>query len=334
LESNSFNKLKELFSHKVFQRIDRKLLVYLVFVVIASIFWLLNELSNDYTSTLKYPVRFTNLPKNKILVSDLPKNLNLNVNAYGFTLLRYKLSPAAYPVIINMERVNNNLNNPAIKQYKLQSRYLRESINKQMPNNIEVLDILPDTILFEFANIINKKIAIKPRVSLKFDEQCMLNGNISFTPDSITVSGPNNILDTLKAVYNRFQEFENLSKPLQRNVALKEINKLNFNKKRVIINLPISKFTEATFEVPIQAKNVPDTLELKAFPRLAKVTCLVALSTYDKIQAKDFIVEVDYNDIEKLLGQKLQTKLTYAPTYVQNATYFPQSVEFILDKKR
>jgi hypothetical protein len=162
----------------------------------------------------------------------------------------------------------------------------------------------------------------------------MLNGAITFTPDSIVVNGPNNILDTLSAVYSRFSNFEKLNKALQRNVALKEIDKLRFNKKRVVMQIPVSKFTQATFNVPIQPKNVPDSVDLKSFPRMAIVTCLVSLEEYDKIQSKDFLLEIDFNDIENLLGNKLTVTLGIAPTNVKTVTFFPESVEFILDKKQ
>lgn len=332
MEENTLNKIKEFFKKKILNRIDHKILTYLVFVGIATVFWFLNELSNNYNSTINYPVRFTNIPKNKILVSDLPKKLKLNVNAYGYTLLRYKVSPASFPIVINLNEFAQNIDNPSVKNYRLQTRSIRQTIGKQMPNDIEVLDIFPDTVLFQFANIIEKRVTIKPNVSLKFEEECMLNGEIYFSPDSITVKGPNNILDTLTAVYNKPQAFDGLSKPLKRNIGLAEIKKLSFDKKRIVINLPVSKFTEAQFDVLIDSKNVPDTLDLKTFPRIAKVKCLVALDDYDKLKANDFKLDVDYKDIEKLLGDKLSLNLRFAPNNVKSVNYSPESVEFIIDK--
>lgn len=332
MEEKTIDKLKELFTKKVLDRIDRKILTYTVFVGIATVFWFLNELSNNYTSTINYPVRFTNIPKNKILVSDLPKRLKLNVNAYGYTLLRYKLSPASFPIVINLNDFAQNIGNPAIKKYRLHTRSIRQTVGKQMPNDIEVLDIFPDTVLFEFANIIEKRIPIKSNVQLEFDDECMLNGKVSFIPDSVTVQGPNNIIDTLTAIYNKFQRFDGLSKPLKRNVGLAEIKKLSYDKKRVVINLPVSKFTEAHFEVEVESRNVPDSLDLKIFPRLVKVKCLVALNDYDRLKAEDFKLDVDYSDIEKLLGDKLSLNLRFAPNNVKSVNYSPESVEFIIDK--
>lgn len=324
--------IKESLNKKIFQRIDQKIMVYLIFVGIATVIWFLTELGNDFTTTIDYPVRYANLPKNKVLVQELPKNLQLSVNGYGFTLLRYKVSPAPFPVVIDLNDYATQINNPRVRRFPLLTRYARQTINKQMPNNIEVLDIFPDTIVFEFANVVEKKVAIAPNVKLEFDKQSMLDGKISFTPDSIIVSGPNTLLDTLQYVYNKKQTFTGLNKPLQRNIQLKEIDNLSFSKKRVIINLPVSKFTEAYFEVPIETVNVPDSLVLKTFPRVARLTFLVSLNKYDKIKPDDFRVEANYNDIKELLGQKLPIKLTFSPEPAHSVTYHPENVEFILEK--
>jgi hypothetical protein len=96
--------------------------------------------------------------------------------------------------------------------------------------------------------------------------------------------------------------------------------------------LPVSKFTEAYFEVPIETINVPDSLELKTFPRIARLTFLISLNKYDKIKPNDFRVEVDFNDIEKMLGQKLPIKLTFSPKAAHSVKYHPENVEFILEK--
>lgn len=333
MKNEFLQKIKQYIVTNIINRIDQKILVYLIFVGIATVFWFFNKLGNNFNATIEYPVRYANLPKNKVLVNELPRNLKLNVNAYGYKLLIYKLSPAPYPVVINLKDYNEQINNPNVKQFKLQTRYTREEINEQMPNDIEVLDILPDTISFQFANIIEKKVAVKPNVKLSFDQQCMLYGEITFQPDSVIAKGPHTILDTLTGATIRFQSFSDLNKPLQRNVALVEIDKVKFDKKRVVMTLPISKFTEFNFEVPITPVHVPDTLDLKTFPRYIKVAGLVALQDYDKINASDFRFEVDYMEIEKLLGQKLGVQLILAPTNVKSINYYPQSVEFILEKR-
>jgi len=333
VKPNVIIKIKDFIINKIAKRIDHKILVYLVFVAISTVFWFLNKLNDDYSSTIHYPVRYAHLPKNKFLVNKPPEYLNLNVSAYGYTLLRYKLNPAIFPVVINVDEFGKDINKKGGSQLVLQTRYIREAINKQLSDDVNIIDILPDVITLKFADIITKKVAVKPNVELDFDKECMLDGNITFSPDSIEITGADIILDTLTAVYTKFHRFKKLYKPLKRNIALQSIENVKFSKHKVIINLPVSKFTQESFDVVIRPVNVPDTLELITFPRIVKVSCMLSLNNYKKMRSKDFILEVDYNDIKKLLGQKLPVKLTFAPYNVKNVTYYPENVEFILNKK-
>jgi hypothetical protein len=293
----------------------------------------LNKLNNEYNSTIEYPIRYAQLPKNKILVNTLPKMLKLNVNAFGYDLLFYKISPAPFPIVLNLEDFGLKNASENLKNFKLVTRYAREEISNQLPNEINVLDILPDTILFQFANVVDKKVPIKENVRLTYAPQCLLNGTITFKPDCVIVSGPNTLIDTLQAFYTKFQSFDKLEKTIQRNIALRELPNLSTDKKRVVVTIPIAKFTETEFEVPISTVNVPDSLNLITFPRMVNVSGLVSLSEFDKIKTSDFRVQVDYLQIDNLIGIKLPLKLEWAPSNVRNVAFYPQSVEFILEKK-
>lgn len=329
----SFHKLKDIINNKILKRIDHKILVYLVFVGISTIFWFLNELNNTYNSTINYPIKFTHFPKTKSLVNDVPEYIQLNVNADGYTLLRYKFGPKAFPIVINLEKQSSVINNPTVNQFHLQTRFLRRTITKQMLKDVEIVDIFPDTILFQFSNIINKKVVVKPNVELEFTDECFLNGDITFNPDSVVVIGPKIILDTLKTVYTQYKLFDKLSKPVTEFIALQKIDKIKYFNKNVQITIPSSKFTQLSFNVNIEPINVPDTLILKTFPEFAKVSCMVSLESYNKIKAEDFIIYVDYSNIKHLLGDKLPLKLVKAPLQLRSVSYFPERVEFIIDKK-
>ena len=69
-------------------RLDRRVVVFLFFLVVSSIFWLLSALDKEYTVDLRYPVRYTNFPDKQVLVGELPSDLELTVSTYGFTLVK------------------------------------------------------------------------------------------------------------------------------------------------------------------------------------------------------------------------------------------------------
>ena len=73
-------------------KIEKKYLpVFFILVVLSALFWTLTVLSKDYTSTIKYNVEFVDLPVKKLLVENKQVQLQLQVNAPGFTILAHKL---------------------------------------------------------------------------------------------------------------------------------------------------------------------------------------------------------------------------------------------------
>lgn len=327
----SYQNIKELFQKKIFPRIDKKIIIYLIFVAFSTIFWFLNKLSNEFNSTINYPVKYTNLPSNKALVTELPPKLKLQVTAPGYSLLKYKLSPVPFPVVINLNDYASQISRENVEKFTIHTRLIKSDINRQLGKDINILDVLPDTINFHFNNVINKKVALAANVTLNFAPQCMLDGDISFKPDSIVVSGPEYILDTLQKVYTKKQKFKGLNRPIERNVSLIEIDNLSFAKKKVNMLLPVSKFTEADILVPIIPVNVPDSLHLITFPQKAKISYLVSLANYDKINELDFRLEVDFFEIKKLLGQKLSVNLKYQTDNVSSVSFTPTIVEYIIE---
>ena len=71
-------------------KFNKQLLIYLFFLVVAICFWYLNALSKDYTTVVNYAVKFTDFPKGKVLVSDMPDKIGLKVKGFGLTFLNIK----------------------------------------------------------------------------------------------------------------------------------------------------------------------------------------------------------------------------------------------------
>ncbi len=77
---------------------NRNILLFLFFVVLATIFWFIRALGDHYESVVNYPVRYTNFPEGKQLAGDVPDKLTLRINATGFTILKSKLNLNLIPV--------------------------------------------------------------------------------------------------------------------------------------------------------------------------------------------------------------------------------------------
>lgn len=315
-------------------KLDRKVLVFLFFLVLSTMFWFLNELSKDTTTLITYPVKYNNIPGNKVLVRELPGEFDLLVKAPGFSLLKHKMTGRLTPIVFDISHYSYNIfsDGTASKFFILTSGSLAR-INQQFGSDFKVLDISPDTLVFEFDERVQKKVPVKINTDVEFGQQYMIGGNITSQPDSVIISGPGVVIDTIEWVEAQSQKFTSVDQDIKKSIGLIPIKNVDFSTRKVIIIVPVERFTEARFSVPVNVVNIPDTLELKTFPGSINVTCRVPLSDYDKLTVNLFRAIVDYSVIKSNYSNKIKVRLSSAPEYVSNIQIYPISVEFIVEKK-
>lgn len=314
------------------KRQDRRIFIYLICVGIATIFWFLNALSKNYTVDLDFPVHYTNLPKNKILVNEPPKEFTLQVNSFGFTLLRHKLQLSFSPLVFNVNDFTRNMMETTKQSgYTIQTSQYLDEIADQLSSELKVLKITPDTLHFNFDQIVQKNIKVYPNVQIELKKQYQLSGPIRTKPDSITVYGPKSILDTLKQVETNYQTFKSVSEAIQRNVSLVDYDNLKFDNHRIVLIIPIEEYTEAQRLIPVSIINKPDSINLKLFPNRVKVTYLVGLSRYSEILPGDFKLSVSWTDLNPD-NSRLKVEILALPPFVKSVKILPEEVEYLIEK--
>jgi YbbR domain-containing protein len=332
VESDSVNSNNSFFN-KGRIKFDRKLLVFLFFLFLSTIFWLLNELSKNSTTTIAYPVKYTNLPKDKVLVKELPSRFELTIEAPGYTLLKYKVSNRLLPLIFDLNQYGFTIMGGSSSQkfFILTSR-VRTGIARQLRSDVQILNISPDSLIFEFGEIVQKRVPVVPDLSIELAKQYMVAGEITIDPDTIMVSGPDLIIDTIQQVFTRKEALTGVNQSTTHSINLEAIKNVTYSEKKVTITIPVEQFTEAVLDIPIEKVHVPDSLILKTFPGTVTLTCKVSLSNYEKLTPHHFRAVVDYEAIEKKLGNKLKVSIVKAPEYVRSIRFHPVNVEFIIEK--
>ena len=194
------------------------------------------------------------------------------------------------------------------------------------------MSISPDTLFFEFADRIFKKVPVVSQLNLVPASQYMIKGNIQFDPDSITISGANPIVDTIEQVYTRQLDLLDLNKNYNDEVDLAKIRNVIFSDYEVDVTINVEKFTEGSQKVKLNVINVPDSLIIRTFPKEITVTYFVALSDYEKVLPQLFEAVVDYNETANM-DNKLNISIHNFPDYIQSLRYNPKSVEYIIERK-
>lgn len=310
----------------------KKALIFSFFLGLSVLFWLMNALSENYTSDIDYPVRFKNYPENKTLIGDLPSELKIRVSAHGYALLRNRIGARHIPIIFNVRSFTlNRMSGRDSSFYYIESRYIHDYISRQLNSEFTIIDVKPDSLIFPFAEVIEKKLPVLNLTKYQLDKQLIFKSDIKLIPDSVMVTGPDYILDTLTIVSTENEDIGMISGSCEKNTVLKSMKHISFNKKNIKLVFEIEKFTEKLMSIPIEVLNEPDSLKLMTFPRSIQLSCIVGLSKFDFLQPQMFRAAVNYNSIIPGVS-KIQVELNNRPEFVTGIKYKPKTVEFLIEK--
>lgn len=312
-------------------KIKRDALVFIVFLLISSLFWLLNALSETYSATFTIPIKYINIPEDEAIVEKSHEKLTLKVRGGGYTILRQKVSNTISSITIDASKLSRtNDEGRAFLLLYLQ----RENIQKQLYIGLEHESIEPDTLFVSICKMKRKNVMIRPNGNIKPDQQFLVSGPVLFTPDSVEVFGSVNIVDTMTYIQTEYFVFDKVRDPVICEISLNEPNDISLSTKKVQMKIPIELFSEKSVLVPITAIGLDDSLIIKTFPSEIIITYQAGLSRFEHINPSDFRAIVETEQI--LEGERpvrLRVKIDKTPEYLHSYNYSPYFVEYLLQKK-
>jgi len=309
--------------------VSNRWITFLYCLFVASIFWLLIVFSKEYKAPVTFNLRYTNFPKDKMLANKLPQKVEVDVMASGFTFLGYYFDRLSDTLTLDVANLRMN---PANKDFYLPVYTQAQQFENQLGSQIKISKIHLDTLHFYFDKKVVKVIPVQLNINYGFEKQFQLNGKIELKPSKIVVSGPASVMENLSVINTQQLNLFNLNKSIARTAELiipDELKSVEFSTKKVVVKIPVEKFTEGTLELPVEVLNLPEQYLVKTFPEKVKVSYLVSLSNYGRVLADQFSLLAYYNEN----ATSLKLKLVKFPDIVHNPRIENDKVEFILRKR-
>jgi hypothetical protein len=225
--------------------LNRELPVFTFFLLLSFIFWYLNELSKDLQGTINYPVRYINPPMDRIVTGNLPDKLEMNLRGPGYSILKMRLSGSRAPVVIDFSRVTPRRLPGSKSNYFLVTSGMIQDFSKQLHADFEILSVHPDTLFFGYDRIITRKVMVMPDIVVEPSSGRKVI--IVPDPDSVSVTGPAHIVDTLKGIPTRHRTFKRMSENFKSREPLECPDYLEMTQKKVMIEVTIADRTSSLF---------------------------------------------------------------------------------------
>jgi hypothetical protein len=138
-------------------------------------------------------------------------------------------------------------------------------------------------------------------------------------------------LDSISNVFTSNLLLTDLKNDIDQTVALEITPNLNFSNKFVQVIGEVDKFTEGKLNVPVSVINLPKAISLSIFPKEVPVVFYTNLSSYNSINATDFVVTCDYNRLGNSTNVLIPILESYPPT-IKNASLQINKLEYVIKK--
>lgn len=304
--------------------LTRNTLLFLFFLALSAGFWLFLTLNEQYEEDFEVRIELKNVPRGIVITDGPPKTLRLTLSDRGLTLLNYQYGDTLPPVVIDFNAYAN-----ANGHVRISTSELLKQVQKRLAAGTHIQTAKPEAVEFFYNRGNFKRVPVRMADNANAAYGHVLLGR-TLTPDSVNVYASRQCLDTLSAVYTEPAYLRDIKESSTMTLRLQHIYGAKITPDSVRLNLRADRLVEKSVSVEVTGVNVPEGYRMRTFPTTVNVTCQVAMSQYNHIREKDFVVTANYAEIPEG-GTICHIRLTSTPAGAQFCRLHTNEVEYVLD---
>lgn len=298
------------------------LVVFIMFVIISSIFWFIITLNDDSQNDFNVELQINNIPKNVTFINDAPKEIHVNVRDKVVSLIRGG--------ILKRPIINLDFNKYADKGiFRISSSELNSELRNIFGNSANIASASIDSLRLIYTTYPGKRVKIVTKTDFTPALGSTIS-NMSVTPQYVTLYSDANILDTIKQVFTEKITKHNISESTTIQTKIRPIKGVKIIPEKVNLKINVEPLVLRKSIVEILPKNVPNNENLMIFPSKTEVSFFVPMSKFNE-PIGDIILQVDYNSISQN-SSKIKVKVTSYPSEYINVKSKIDSVEYTIVK--
>jgi len=301
-----------------FSRINRKdLQIVLLCLLTAMTFWFFNALNENYTTRITHPVQFKYDHDAVVVIGELPGRIALEVTGLGWNLFRRSLNFSRDPVEIMLEEPSEvryfNVNT-------LQSR-LQDELGA-----IKINYIITDTLYFNFEKKMDRRLKLSlDSTAIDLAENHELAGNITISPDSVWVTGPESTIDQLTEPLGLTLPEDGISESFDQyiEISIPGSQYLEFQPPTVQIVFNVLEREMKEIEVPLDS--VAEIMDGRISDRVFRVTYWQLVTSEENYQPEDFSLYLGPEQVNPVDSSALPV-IIRAPEAIRDPTVASDSI--------
>lgn len=295
---------------------------YIFFLVFTFLIWSFVQLSKTYEHDVQVDFQLKEIPEH-IIIENKSQAITAQVQQTGFKILSINLFNSS--VDLKFNELDSLTDYFVYDLNKNQSK-----ISKSLNISDNELEFNQEQLRFVFYKLSSKRLKVKHNFKITFEKGYDSIHDFKFEPAYIEVFGDISNLKTLEYISTEEKSFSKVSDSLTGEVNIKTIDSIpnRYSQESIMYSLPVVKFTEGSFEIPIDFEKDDFNDKFVIFPKTVKVNFTTSLSNYERIDESGFKVIAKYRPDENFMILELVKQ----PKQVKHVSLENHKVDYLIKK--
>jgi len=262
---------------------------------LATLFWFAVVTENLYEHEVDVPIVAVNIPAGKTLANDIPATARVHFEGKGRALLGLMFRRDAR-LVLDLSNVRRR------QAFVLQRQMVHVPRGNYGLTPVQIF--YPDTVWVRLANLVDKPIRVSAEVKLTPMPGYTVMQPWRLEPDSVVISGPEEVVRRLDSVLTEHKEFANLQDSISAKLRLQafpESLHVELAENETQFSADVQKLIEVTLhEIPVQVQNAPGHLKVTPVPSTLSLTVEGGEQLLLTLKSEDIIAYIDYSRVREI----------------------------------
>lgn len=300
--------------------------MFLVFVVIATIFWFITALNESVSQSYEVQFSIRNIPDSVTFITDPPADFHVSLRDKGTNILRSGVFKN--PVIdVNFEDYARN------GVFRISASDLNAEIKADIGSNASISGISIDSLRLYYTDQPGRRVPIVVQSDLTAASGYVISGSPKPVKGSVLAYSIRDEADTLRRVYTKKVVKKDLSQSIVVTVPIIAPANVKLIPSEIEVRINVEPLVRKETYIRVDVDNLPAGEGLLLFPNSVPVSFYVPMSRFND-DSFPIRVYVDYQDTYKTPGSRIPLYLVDSSGSIINPTLSTDSVEYTLVKKK
>ena len=302
--------------------------------VIAFVFWFFIKSEDSYTVNLDIPLVARNLQEQKTYKEEVPESIFVTLKGTGRSFIWLRVFNNFYrddfKAVIDLSSITDEYN------FELDSYYKENPEKIVLPSSLDLqfVEVLnPRNVQIKLQRYMVKKVPIESQILVSTEPGYIaLEGQ--FSPDSISIGGPEEAVNQIDFVFTEKDTLIDLVASVNGNWSILNPNKLvSFDPKKVDALIDVQPISETIVTgIPVELINKPNDVNVFVNPATVSLTIVGGLKQITNILPEDIDVIIDF-DLWNSEKQFYSPKIKLPDYLIEWKDLSPNNLEILVIKE-